>query len=58
MYLINFIIKKFRIRDHFQITGDCKVSSHQIFNGNYRLIKRILLIFHEIRGNDCHLIMQ
>lgn len=42
--------KDIRVRDHSHITGKYRGSAHQICYANYRLMKKIPVIFHNIRG--------
>ena len=50
-----------RVRDHCHITGNFRGSSHQECNLKLRLDAdklKIPVIFHNLRGYDCHFIMQ
>ena len=42
--------KDIRVRDHCQITGKYRGSSHQDCNINFRLTDKIPVIFHNLRG--------
>ena len=46
------------IRDHDHVTGNYRGSAHWNCNINLRLTKKILVIFHNLRGYDSYLIMQ
>ena len=37
--------KYIKVRGHSHMTGKCSGSSHQIWNANYRLRQKILVIF-------------
>ena len=47
-----------KVRDHCHITCKSRGSAHQKCNINYKLIEKIPVIFHNLRGYDCHVIMQ
>ena len=47
-----------RVRDHCHITGKFRGAAHKSCNVQYKLRKRIPVIFHNLRGYDSHLIMQ
>ena len=47
-----------KVRDHCQITGKYRGSAHWSCNVNLKLNKKALVIFHNLRGYDNHLIMQ
>ena len=47
-----------RVRDHSHITGKYRGSVHWSCNVNLKLTKKVLVIFHNLRGYDGHLIMQ
>ena len=46
------------VRDHCVVTGKYRGSAHTDCNLSYRLISKIYVIFHNLRGYDSHLIMQ
>ena len=46
------------MRDHCHTTGKYRGSTKWSCNINLRLIKKVLLIFHNLRGCDIYLIMQ
>lgn len=48
----------FRVRDHCRITGRYRGSAHQDCNIEFKLTKKIPVIFHNLRGYDSHFIMQ
>ena len=53
--------KEVRVRDHCHITGKFRGSAHQECNLKLRIKPenlKMLVIFHNLRGFDSHLIMQ
>ena len=44
--------------DHFHITGKYRGAAHWSCNINLKLTKKILVIFHNLRGCDSHLIIK
>ena len=46
------------VRDHCHITGRYRGSAHQSCNLNFKVTKKIPVVFHNLRGYDGHLIMQ
>ena len=46
------------VRDHCHITGEYRGAAHKNCNINFRLRKRIPVVFHNLRGYDAHVIMQ
>ena len=52
--LINNDDKK--VRDHCHITGKFRGATHWSCNINLELTKKVLVIFHNLRGYDSHLI--
>ena len=47
-----------RVRDHCHMTGMYRGSAHQSCNLNFKVTKKIPVVFHNLRGYDGHLIMQ
>ena len=47
-----------RVRDHCHISGKYRGSAHQSCNINFRLTYKIPVVFHNLRGDDSHFIMQ
>ena len=47
-----------KITDHDHITGKYRGSAYSNCNINLRLTKKVPVIFHNLRGYDCHFIMQ
>ena len=47
-----------KVRDHCRMTGKYRGSAHWSCNTNLGLTKKVLVIFHNLRGYDSHLIMQ
>ena len=54
-YLLNKIKK---VKDHDHLTRKYRGSVHSNCNINLRLTKKVLVIFHNLRGYGSHLIMQ
>ena len=57
-----WICKKFinndeeKVRDRCHVTGKFRGAAHEGCNLNLRLTKKFLVIFHNLRGYDSHLI--
>ena len=47
-----------RVRDHCHMTGRYRGSAHQSCNLNFKVTKKIPVVFHNLRGYDGHFIMQ
>ena len=47
-----------KARDHCHITGKNRGAAHWSCNTNLKLIKKIPVIFHNLRGYDSHLIIK
>ena len=47
-----------RVRNHCHITGKYRGSAHNDCNLNFKLTKKIPVIFHNLRGYDSYFIMQ
>ena len=45
-----------KVRAHCHIIGKFKGAAHQHFNINFQLIKKVPVIFHNLRGYKNHLI--
>ena len=45
-----------KIRDHCHITGKFRVAAHFSCNANFKLSRKVPVIFHNLRGYDSHLI--
>ena len=50
--------KDTRVRDHGHVTGKYRYSSHKSYNVNFKLSKKVPIVFHNLQGSDSHLIMQ
>ena len=46
-----------RVRDHCHVTGKYRRSVHEACRLNFQLTDKITVIFHNLRGYDCHFIM-
>ena len=53
-----FDVRDERVKDHCNITGRYRGASHWSFNINLRMSKKILVIFHNLKGYDSHLIIK
>ena len=54
--LFEFIDEK--VRDHCHIRTNFRGAAHFSCNANFKLTKRVPVIFHNLKGNDDHLIMK
>ena len=45
-----------KVRDHCHVTGNFRGAAHWSCNINLQLTKKCLIIFHNLRGYDSHLI--
>ena len=57
-WLCNKLIDDNKIRDHCDITGKYREAAHWDCNINLKISKKILVIFHNLRGYDSHLIFK
>ena len=47
-----------KVSDHDHVTGKHRGTAHKNCNINLRLTKKFLIIFHNLKGYDSHLIMK
>ena len=47
-----------KVRDHCHITGKFRGTAHFSCNANFKITKRVPVIFHNLKGYDGHLIMK
>ena len=47
-----------KVRDHCHVTGKFRGTAHLSCNANCKLSKKVLEIFHNLRGYDSHLIIK
>ena len=58
-YVKNYLVIKIKkVKDHDYITGQYSGLAHSNYNINLKLMQEVLIIFHNLRGYDGHLIMQ
>ena len=53
-----FDVQNDKVRDHFHITGKCRSSAYWGCNINFRVTKKVPIIFHNLRGYGSYLIIQ
>ena len=53
-----FDVEDDKVRDHCHITGKYKSAAHCSCNINLKLSRQFPVIFHNLRGYDCHLIIK
>ena len=47
-----------KVRDHCHTTGEYRGFAHWSFNINLKITKKIVVIFHNLKGYDSHLIFK
>ena len=57
-WICNKIIEDNKVRDHCHITGKYRGAAHWNFNINLKISKKLVIIFHNLRGYDSHLIFK
>src|SRR5437868_6150443 len=50
--------KDIRVRDHCHVTGKYRGAAHQKCNLDFKIKRRIPIVFHNLKGYDSHLLMQ
>ena len=45
-----------KVRDHCQVTGKFRGAAHWKCNVNLKLTKKLPVMFHNLKGYDCHLV--
>ena len=53
-----FNVEDDKVRDHCHITGKYRGSAHWSCNINLKLSKKVPAMFHNLRGDDSHLIIK
>ena len=46
------------VRDHCHVTGKYRGAAHWFCNINLKISKKVPVIFHNLKGYDCHLIFK
>ena len=54
----DYVENDVKIRYHGRITGKSRGSAHRDYNSKLKLNHKILVIFHNLKNHDSHLIMQ
>ena len=57
-WICNKLIENDKVSDHCHITGKYRGASHWNFNINFKISKKLPIIFHDLRGYDSHLILK
>ena len=47
-----------KVRDHCQVTGKYRGATHWSCNVNFKMTKKVTVIFHNLEGYDSHLIFK
>ena len=47
-----------KVRDHYHIIGKFRGAAHFICNANFKISKKVPVVFHNLKGYDGHLIMK
>ena len=47
-----------KVRDHCHVTGKFRGAAHFKYNANFKITKRVPVVFHNLKGYDGHLIMK
>ena len=53
-----FIAEDNKVRGHCHITRKCRRFVHWSCNINFKLTKKVYVLFQNLRGHDSHLVMQ
>ena len=57
-WICNKIVDDNKVRGHCHITGKYRVAAHWNCNINLKIIKKLPVIFHNLRRHDSHLIFK
>ena len=58
IYESDYVDNDVKVRDHCHITGKYRGSAHRDYNINLKSNHKILVVFHNLKNYDFHLIMQ
>ena len=47
-----------KVRDHCHVTGKFRGAAHFSCNANFKTSEKVPVVFHNLKGYDCHLIVQ
>ena len=47
-----------KVRDHCHISGKFRGAAHFSCNANFNISKKVPVVFQNLKGYDCHLIMR
>ena len=53
-----FDVEENKVRDHDHVVGKYRVPAQWSCNVNLKLTKKVLVVFHDLRGYGSHLIVQ
>ena len=58
IYESDYVDNDVKVRNHCRITGKYRGSAHRDYNINFKSNHKILVVFHNLKNYDFHLIMQ